>query len=134
MREDRIGIFLQDSIVAPLVDIAFGVRRRQGLHLRYDGIHVVAHRRRLVAEQLVDADDELGDRTEPRELRIVEQRVQQIIARLAPVYPLVSRALPVQEGFMQAQKSLAKIVEQFFRLLNFRDIVIGHRRPISHYA
>ena len=44
------------------------------------------------------------------------------------------RALPVQEGFVQAQKSLAKIVEQFFRLLNFRDIVIGHRRPISHYA
>ena len=95
---------------------------------------IVPHRRRLVAEQLVDADDELGDRTEPGELRVVEQRVQEIVARLAAVYPFVPAALPVQEGLVQPQKRLAKIVEQFFRLLNFRNIVIGHRRPVSHYA
>ena len=134
MREDRIGMFLQHRIVAPLVDVPFGVRRGQRLHLRHHRVDIVPHRRRFVAEQLVDADDELRDRAEPRELRIVEQRIQQIVARLAAVDALVSAALPVQQGFVQAQKRLAKIAEQFFRLPNFRDIVIGHRRPISHYA
>jgi hypothetical protein len=50
------------------------------------------------------------------------------------MYPFVPAALPVQQCFVQPQKRLAKIVEQFFRLLNFRDVVIGHRRLISHYA
>jgi hypothetical protein len=35
---------------------------------------------------------------------------------------------------MEPQERLTKIGEQLLRLPNFRDIVIGHRRLLSHYA
>ena len=105
---------------------AFTCATTASTSLRIGGVFLV--------EQLVDADDQLRDRAEPRKLRIVEQRIQQIVARLTPVNALVSAALPIEQRLVQTQKRLAKIAEQLFRLPRFRDIVIGHRRLISHYA
>ena len=75
-------------------------------------------------QYFVDADDELRHWPQPRKLRIAEQRLQQRVARLAPVNALVAALLPLEKRLVQTQQRLADIDQQSLTVANVMHVVV----------
>ena len=110
MREHGVGLLLQRRVVPLGVRGAMIRRQHQHPRLLDDVLEVdLGTVQRVDLEALVDSNNQLRERAQPRELRVAHDDIQQFGCRRAAVHALIGGAFPIEQRLVQVEQRAADI-------------------------